>query len=172
MVDLEGTLKNINIYNLATVGVINMISEAGNSLALAADNIGGFSDILALFQLASGTGGGTNPTTTATPTTLSTSTTSATNTATPTNGWQFRGCYTDNVGGRALSMGEPVPGGAAAMTVEACQTVCHGLGYTLAGLEYSQECCKYYLDYCYSVPQKSDKSAIQGVIMLSRTEAV
>ena len=61
--------------------------------------------------------------------------------ATPTSGWNFRGCYTDNVGGRALANGEPVPGGASSMTIEQCQTVCHGLGYTLAGLEYADECC-------------------------------
>jgi hypothetical protein len=39
--------------------------------------------------------------------------------------------------------GEAVPGGAAAMTVEACQSTCLGLGYSLAGVEYADECCKY-----------------------------
>lgn len=38
--------------------------------------------------------------------------------------------------------GYPVPGGAQAMTIESCQAVCLGLGYTLAGLEYADECCK------------------------------
>ena len=39
-------------------------------------------------------------------------------------------------------MGESVPGGAPSMTVEACQSVCKGLGYILAGLEYADECCR------------------------------
>jgi glucan 1,3-beta-glucosidase len=140
MVDLEGTLTNVNIYNLATIGTINMVSEAGTSLAVYSDNVNVFPDLIALFQLAAGSGGGPPPTsTTAGPTTLSTSTT--TSTVSATGGWQFRGCYTDNVGGRTLGFGEPVPGGAGAMTVGACQTVCKGLGYTLAGVEYAQECC-------------------------------
>jgi glucan 1,3-beta-glucosidase len=79
-------------------------------------------------------GSGTSPTSTK-------ATTSAS--ATPTSGWNFRGCYTDGVGGRTLGNGEAVPGGASAMTIEACQTVCHGLGYTLAGLEYADECCMF-----------------------------
>jgi hypothetical protein len=29
------------------------------------------------------------------------------------------------------------------MTVEACQAVCQGLGFVLAGVEYADECCKY-----------------------------
>ena len=67
----------------------------------------------------------------------------ATGSSTPpvATGWNFRGCYTDNVSGRAL-MGESVPGGASSMTVEACQSVCKGLGYILAGLEYADECCR------------------------------
>jgi len=38
-----------------------------------------------------------------------------------------------------------VPGGAGAMTVEACEAVCQAAGYTIAGVEYSQECCMYIL---------------------------
>jgi glucan 1,3-beta-glucosidase len=141
MVGLEGVVKNINIYNLATVGTVNMVSEAANSLAIYSDNVNVFPDVIALFQLPSGNGnGGSTPTTVATVTTLSTSTTGN---ATPTGAWQYRGCYVDNIAGRTLLNGESVPGGASAMTVEACQSVCKGLGYTLAGLEYSQECCKY-----------------------------
>ena len=56
--------------------------------------------------------------------------------------WTFLGCYIDNVSGRALPNGEPVPGGYTSMTNEACQTACAAAGYTLAGTEYSQECCK------------------------------
>jgi glucan 1,3-beta-glucosidase len=47
------------------------------------------------------------------------------------------------VSGRTLGHGEPVPGGASAMTIEACQTVCQTLGYTLAGVEYADECCMF-----------------------------
>ena len=55
MIDLEGSLASITIYCLGTVGSVNMISEAGNSLALISDNVNIYVDLLALFQLASGT---------------------------------------------------------------------------------------------------------------------
>lgn len=58
--------------------------------------------------------------------------------------WSFLGCYSDNVSGRALADGIPAPGGATNMTVQNCQTGCQALGYTLAGLEYADECCKSY----------------------------
>jgi len=35
-----------------------------------------------------------------------------------------------------------VPGGAAAMTVEACIAACAAAGYQIAGVEWSQECCE------------------------------
>jgi hypothetical protein len=143
IIDLEGTLSNINIYCLNTVGTINMISEAGSSLAVYSDNVNSYQDTIALFQLAAGSGGsGTSPTTTSSvPTTLSTST----KTSSPTggSGWTFLGCYMDNVAGRTLVNGESVPGGAGSMTVEACQSTCLGLGYSLAGVEYADECCQY-----------------------------
>ena len=142
MVDLEGTLSNVNIYCLSTVGTINMISEAGTSLALYSDNVNVFTDNIALFQLVAGSGG--SPTTTSSvPTTLSTSTKTSTS-PTSTAGWTLLGCYTDNVAARTLVNGEAVPGGASAMTVEACQSTCLGLGYSLAGVEYADECCKYH----------------------------
>lgn len=145
MVDLEGTLSNVNIYCLSTVGTINMISEAGTSLAVYSDNVNVFTDNIALFQLAAGSGGGGSPTTTSSvPTTLSTSTKTTTS-PTGVAGWTLLGCYTDNVGGRTLVNGEAVPGGASAMTVEACLSTCKGLGYILAGVEYADECCKYHV---------------------------
>jgi glucan 1,3-beta-glucosidase len=121
-----------------------MISEAGTSLAMYSDNVNVYTDNIALFQLAAGSGGGGSPTTTSSsvPTTLTTSIKS-TSSPTGTTGWTLLGCYTDNVGGRTLVNGEPVPGGASSMTVEACQSVCLGLGYVLAGVEYADECCKY-----------------------------
>jgi glucan 1,3-beta-glucosidase len=57
IVDLEGTLTQVNIYCLNTVGTNNMISEAGNTVAKFNDNVNVFPDLIALFQLASGTGG-------------------------------------------------------------------------------------------------------------------
>jgi glucan 1,3-beta-glucosidase len=56
IVDFEGTLTNINIYCLSTVGTVNMISETGKSLALYSDNVNVFPDNIALFRLASGNG--------------------------------------------------------------------------------------------------------------------
>lgn len=57
--------------------------------------------------------------------------------------WNFLGCYTDNVSGRALTNALSIPGGPAAMTNEACQTGCMAAGFSIAGTEYSGECCEY-----------------------------
>jgi WSC domain len=56
--------------------------------------------------------------------------------------WDFLGCYTDNVSGRALPNGEAVPGGTNAMTNELCQATCLAGGFKIAGTEYAGECCK------------------------------
>jgi glucan 1,3-beta-glucosidase len=142
---LEDTLTNVNVYCLGTVGAINMVTEAGNSLALYSDNVNVYPGVIALFQLAAGSGGGPPPPTTTVggPTTMSTvvsKTTSAQGGG--STGWTFLGCYTDNVGGRTLGYGMQVPGGANAMSIELCEATCKSAGYTLAGVEYSGECCK------------------------------
>ncbi|KAM0253661.1 hypothetical protein ACHAQJ_007173 [Trichoderma viride] len=144
MVDLEGTLSNIDIYNLGTAGVVNQIVENGNVLAVASANVNAFVDVIAIFRLASGSGGVTPPppasTTKSTtgPTTLSTITTGS---PPPTQtGWNFAGCYSDNTQGRTLANQVQVPGGASAMSIEACETACKSAGYTIAGVEYSGEC--------------------------------
>jgi glucan 1,3-beta-glucosidase len=59
------------------------------------------------------------------------------------SGWTLLGCYTDNVSARSLPYGAGVPGGPSAMTNELCQSTCLAAGYTLAGTEYSDECCEY-----------------------------
>lgn len=133
-------MSNVNVYGLATVGVVNMITENGASLALATDNINIYPDVIALFRVSAS--GGTPPptsTTTSTPTTLSTVTTTTGPSAT---GWNFLGCYTDNVGGRTLVNGVQVEGGSTAMSVELCQAACKANGYSIAGVEYSGECCR------------------------------
>jgi hypothetical protein len=57
--------------------------------------------------------------------------------------WNFLGCYTDNVSGRALPNGEAVAGGTNAMTNELCQSTCLAHGFTIAGTEYAGECCEF-----------------------------
>lgn len=57
-------------------------------------------------------------------------------------GWTFLGCYTDSVSARSLPYGVGVPGGPAAMTIELCQSTCLAAGYSLAGVEYADECCE------------------------------
>ena len=143
IVSLEGTLSNVNAYAFNTVGATNMLTANGVSLASFSDNVNVFQDTIALFQLASQSGGSTPPTNTNVPTTMSTVTTTAPTSTAGTGGWTFLGCYTDNVSGRALPLGVAVPGGSTAMTVEACTAVCQSQGYVLAGLEYAGECCKY-----------------------------
>ncbi|KAL7928405.1 glycoside hydrolase family 55 protein [Trichoderma chlorosporum] len=139
IVDLEGNLSNIDIYNLGTIGVINQITQNGKVLAVSSDNLNGFAGIIALFRLASGSGGVTPPTTTSKgPTTLSTITT--TSPPAKQTGWNFLGCYSDNVNGRTLANQVQVAGGASAMSIQACEAACQSAGYTIAGVEYSGEC--------------------------------
>jgi glucan 1,3-beta-glucosidase len=50
ILSLEGTLSNIDIYNLNTVGATSMINRDGASLASYADNVNVFPDTIALFR--------------------------------------------------------------------------------------------------------------------------
>jgi glucan 1,3-beta-glucosidase len=113
-------LSNVNVYCLITVGTTNMITENAVTLAVFSDNVNVYPDTIALFQ---------------------------TGTVAPSGqpsliGWNFRGCYADRVSARTLGNRLAVPGGASAMSIEACVTVCQSAGYTLAGVEFSGECCK------------------------------
>ncbi|KAL0940159.1 copper radical oxidase [Colletotrichum truncatum] len=56
------------------------------------------------------------------------------------SGWTAQGCVKDNVQGRALPMPIAVVGGPAGMTIEGCVIACLAAGYTVAGVEYAQEC--------------------------------
>jgi hypothetical protein len=49
----------------------------------------------------------------------------------------------DNVGGKTLTFGTPPVGGASNNSVESCTAACSAAGYSLAGVEYSDECCTY-----------------------------
>ena len=50
IVDLEGTLAAVNIYNLNTIGTTNMLTLNGNgALARYSDNVNVFPDNIALF---------------------------------------------------------------------------------------------------------------------------
>ena len=61
-------------------------------------------------------------------------------TTTLPTGWTSSGCYTDNVNSRTLYSAAYNDG--TAMTEESCIAYCSGKGYSYAGVEYSQECCK------------------------------
>jgi glucan 1,3-beta-glucosidase len=91
-----------------------MIVEGGSSLARYSDNVDVYPDTIALFQAAY------SP-----------------------SGWTFLGCYTDNPTARTLTTYLVVPGGQGATTIETCLAACQALGYSLAGLEYANECCKF-----------------------------
>lgn len=58
----------------------------------------------------------------------------------------YQGCYTDaSASGRALAYQQP---DSVNMTVEFCVSTCSGLGYSIAGLEYSSQCfCDNYIRY-------------------------
>jgi glucan 1,3-beta-glucosidase len=81
------------------------------------------------------------------------SATATTTAALPTaTGWNFLGCYTDNIYARTLMNAVQVPGGKSTMTIELCEATCKSAGYALAGVEYSGECCKLYI--LYTLPSK------------------
>lgn len=132
---LEGSISNVNVYNLNTVGTVNMITQNGNTLATYSDNVNVFPDTIALFK-ASGSAGTVTP--------PSSPTSSSAPSSVPTGAkWTALGCYTDSVSARTLSVGTSVPGGAGAMSIEACQSACVAGGYVYSGVEYAQECCKF-----------------------------
>ncbi|KAL3417572.1 glucan 1,3-beta-glucosidase [Phlyctema vagabunda] len=51
ILSLEGTLSNINIYTLSTVGTTNMITLNGATVAVYADNVNVYPDTIALFRI-------------------------------------------------------------------------------------------------------------------------
>ncbi len=69
-------------------------------------------------------------------TTSTTSTSTSSATSLPT-GWKYIGCYIDNADGHILLNQQPDN---AALTVESCVQTCKGLGYGVAGMEYSSQC--------------------------------
>jgi glucan 1,3-beta-glucosidase len=48
---LEGTLSNVNVYCLSTVGTTNMITKNGASVALYSANVNTYPDTIARFTL-------------------------------------------------------------------------------------------------------------------------
>jgi hypothetical protein len=51
--------------------------------------------------------------------------------------------YREGTNGRALTNYVTVAGGQPATTVALCIAACKGAGYSIAGLEYADECCEY-----------------------------
>jgi len=85
-------------------------------------------------------------TTTAAPTTSQTTASAApTTSSTGAKKWNFLGCYIDSVSARTLTWAQTIPNGPSTLTVEVCQGLCQNAGYSLAGVEYSVECCTLYL---------------------------
>jgi hypothetical protein len=96
--------------------------------------------------------GSSNIPTGTSPSTITTSKASVTTTASVTStgtggatslpsGWTSRGCYNDNINGRIVRYEQPDN---SALTIESCTQICAGLGYTVAGMEYSVQCfCDY-----------------------------
>jgi len=52
------------------------------------------------------------------------------------SGWSSRGCYSDTVSSRTLQRSVD----AGSVTVESCVSACQSQSFTIAGLEYAQEC--------------------------------
>jgi WSC domain len=88
----------------------------------------------------SATGTTTKPTTSATGTSTTgtkTSTSTSSGPSTTSTGWVYQGCYVDGLNGRDLNYQQPDN---QALTIESCQATCAGLGYTIAGMEWSVQC--------------------------------
>ena len=58
------------------------------------------------------------------------------------DGWVFEGCYSDSVGDRTLANEVATTNGSSAMTVALCVEACQAAGFSLAGVEYADQCCK------------------------------
>jgi hypothetical protein len=75
-------------------------------------------------------------------------TTAASTTAAPVatelpTGWQYSGCYVDNIGGRIMGNQQVDD---TTTTIESCVAKCVGKGYSVAGVEYGVQCfCDNYL---------------------------
>jgi hypothetical protein len=85
-------------------------------------------------------------------------------------GWTLLGCYTDSITARTLSDYVVVPGGQGATTIESCQAACKAAGYILAGLEYANECCKWFFfslhriaSYTYRSPSRTTTNSTPPV---------
>ncbi|KAK7452115.1 hypothetical protein VKT23_012220 [Stygiomarasmius scandens] len=52
-------------------------------------------------------------------------------------GWTYAGCWVDNAHGRIIENGQP---GNNALTVESCIATCKGQGFSVAGMEFADEC--------------------------------
>src|ERR1700694_562783 len=72
-------------------------------------------------------------------------------------GWNLLGCYTEGTTGRTLRNGMAVTGGSSQMTVAACTYACKVAGYSLAGVEYAQEC------YCDTTISNGGTLATNGL---------
>lgn len=55
------------------------------------------------------------------------------------------GPFSDSTAARTLTVPTAVAGGASNNSVQSCANACFSSGYPLAGVEYSDECCTYYL---------------------------
>ncbi|KAH0543417.1 hypothetical protein FGG08_002275 [Glutinoglossum americanum] len=86
--------------------------------------------------------GSTATPTSTTPTTSATATGTGTASGLPA-GWAYKGCYIDGANGRILGTQRP---DSAALTIESCIQACTGLGFPVAGMEYSTQCfCDKYI---------------------------
>ncbi|KAF5313126.1 hypothetical protein D9619_002379 [Psilocybe cf. subviscida] len=62
-----------------------------------------------------------------------------TNKANVTGGWTFTGCFTDAINGNGRTLLERFDI-AAGVTIESCTAECNATGFTIAGLEFGEEC--------------------------------
>lgn len=72
------------------------------------------------------------------------------------NGWTYKGCYIDGAQGRILATQQPDSN---TNTIEGCISTCEGLGFGVAGMEYSTQCfCDNFLRNGAALTLESDCS--------------
>jgi hypothetical protein len=134
----------------------------GNSLEVC-----GGPNRLTMFQY-NGTSVITSSSSSTTGTISSSTTTSSTPSATGSTGnstlpagWAYQGCYIDaSPNGRAMTYQQPDN---STLTIESCVQTCQGLGYTVAGAEYSVQCfCDNFIRNGASLTSNSDCSMTCG----------
>lgn len=124
-----GAGNRLDVYQLGAAGSVSSSSSSSSSAAASTVVSSNTATTLSSSKPSS---------TTSATVIVSSSTSSPTSAATGLPaGWSYAGCYSEGTTGRALNVAQP---DSQTNTVEGCVATCKGLGYSIAGMEYSTQC--------------------------------